>query len=176
MKEIRLSVSDMKETLLNATNDVKVVLLIRDPRASLTSIWASPQRWERQFSTASITCFKLLDNFRDYEYIVNKFNQESPHQKPPIKLIRYEELVDNRAKIVEDLFQYLNLSTFSNYVLQRIKASHVIKDIPKTIKPNKRMGQIGKTGNEIQSDTGTSKEKIQTVSKDRKQGKNIDKL
>ena len=166
MKTIRLSVSDIRDAPLNTSIDTKVVLLIRDPRASLTSIWASPRSWEKRFYSPNITCLKLLSNVRDYRsHIIKKFDQETLKRNPPIKLIRFEDLVENRDKVVKDLFQFLNLSSFSSFVLQKIKKQGISKKSTK----NQLISRIRVNNAVAQRNTGGLEQKIQEASKDPKQ-------
>ncbi|KAF2350724.1 Sulfotransferase domain [Trinorchestia longiramus] len=124
-KLVRLESSFIPELLKNKDLNLKIVVLMRDPRAMMTSRKTVDFCNHSTFcSNASLTCAEME----------RTFNQVAEHQSAyydRLYFLRYEDLVSNLKKATEDLFAFLELPiTFSvSQFLQSHTELHSVESI-----------------------------------------------
>lgn len=107
VKSIRLSV-DVISRVTASVPDLKVVHLVRDPRAMLhsRSTWVSPTNRE-----VKATCARLVAD------ISAGLRMQSEHQSTYARL-RYEDVVTSPERIAIDLFSHVGISPSRSYFSQ----------------------------------------------------------
>ena len=79
--------------------DIKVVHLVRDPRAMITSIARRPGVWSSLLKNSTFQCQRMEDDM--------KLEQGLPKER--YVRVRYEDLVDKTEETLEGLYNHLGL-------------------------------------------------------------------
>ena len=79
--------------------DIKVVHLVRDPRAMITSIARRPGVWSSLLKNSTFQCQRMEDDM--------KLEQGLPKER--YVRVRYEDLVDKTEETLEGLYHHLGL-------------------------------------------------------------------
>ena len=87
--------------------DYKVIVLFRDPRAIETSISVSPDPWTKELTNEFYMCSKIVKNYKTFEKMKNF--------KSRIKMIKYEDFVENKFDTIHTIYNFLNITYLMKY-------------------------------------------------------------
>jgi len=104
-------------------SDFKVILLQRDPRATINSLSEELQEWLPGATSPQKICGKIL---HDYTTVMN-VKDENIRQR--IMLMKYEDLVSQPKEMAVKLYRFINASEDIDYALQYLE-SHYKNDQP----------------------------------------------
>ena len=98
------------DAMLQMTPDMHVIYFMRDPRSIVTSRMERQRRQNLAFSgsmnnpvlEAKYLCEKMMNDYKIYKQLDKKY-------PGAIKFIRYEDLVNDRYRTVEDVYRYLDI-------------------------------------------------------------------
>ena len=113
MKTIRLEVTELGNYLEKFSN-LKVIFLVRDPRAIINSIHLSPDFWPEENRNSGLVCHRNSRNF----LAAQKLQIEFPNK---IQILKYEDFIDNRLATIEKLYDFLNISYLLPYAKNNLK-------------------------------------------------------
>lgn len=123
VKCIRLRLCELTSAISNDENrhleglaGTKIILLVRDPRAVLTSISFAPDHWEQKFRNASRVCLNILQDLDAWSEM---------HFKNDIFLLKYEDLASSPKQVSSNLAQFLETPELINLIHSEIK-KHVL--------------------------------------------------
>jgi len=122
VKTVRMRVRQV-DTLLRNSSNVKVIVLVRDPRAVFSSRWTGRvSAWCKQShcSVPAVSCQDLADDVT----AAHELHEKHPGQ---VRLVRFEDLSLSPTDTARSLLRFLDLpwhSAISNYV-----GSHTNKDV-----------------------------------------------
>ena len=122
MKTIRLDVDELIEDFNKEENslidpDCKVIMLFRDPRAILTSIMLSPDYWPSDAAEEEFICKRMVKNLDAIENAPQLL-------KSRVRILKYEDFVDNREMLASELYKFLNISYLLRFPLFALE-SHI---------------------------------------------------
>ncbi|XP_031625407.1 carbohydrate sulfotransferase 5-like [Contarinia nasturtii] len=102
MKIVRLRAAFAESLFKDPALNVKVVLLIRDPRGTMAS--RKPHSWcdRPDCNTSAELCKDLVDDFKSAKILINKY----PSQ---FKAIRYEDLSLNPFNMTKEIFNFYGM-------------------------------------------------------------------
>ena len=121
----------------NKNNSIGCVYVVRDPRNVITSL-------KNFYEMNDDQAFKWITNKNQYIYDVNKFEKDGysdfqfisswdtnfeswkVQKKIPIKIIRYEDLLNQTFKIVSEDITFINQTTDNNEKINKNKIKNVI--------------------------------------------------
>ena len=121
----------------NKNNSIGCVYVVRDPRNVITSL-------KNFYEMNDDQAFKWITNKNQYIYDVNKFEKDGysdfqfisswdtnfeswkVQKKIPIKIIRYEDLLNQTFKIVSEVITFINQTTDNNEKINKNKIKNVI--------------------------------------------------
>ena len=121
----------------NKDNSIGCVYVVRDPRNVITSL-------KNFYEMNDDQAFKWITNKNQYIYDVNKFEKDGysdfqfisswdtnfeswkVQKKIPIKIIRYEDLLNQTFKIVSEVITFINQTTDNNEKINKNKIKNVI--------------------------------------------------
>ena len=105
IKTVRLRISSVK-ALLESYPRLKIIVLVRDPRAVLNSRWTGFTGWcggKPHCKEVSSFCNEFTNDISGTVNLINEGTQN-------IKIVRYEDLVSNRTNIVTQTLKALGVS------------------------------------------------------------------
>ena len=121
----------------NKNNSIGCVYVVRDPRNVITSL-------KNFYEMNDDQAFKWITNKNQYIYDVNKFEKDGysdfqfisswdtnfeswkVQKKIPIKIIRYEDLLNQTFKVVSEVITFINQTTDNNEKINKNKIKNVI--------------------------------------------------
>ena len=121
----------------NKDNSIGCVYVVRDPRNVITSL-------KNFYEMNDDQAFKWITNKNQYIYDVNKFEKDGysdfqfisswdtnfeswkVQKKIPIKIIRYEDLLNQTFKVVSEVITFINQTTDNNEKINKNKIKNVI--------------------------------------------------
>ena len=121
----------------NKNNSIGCVYVVRDPRNVITSL-------KNFYEMNDDQAFKWITNKNQYIYDVNKFEKDGysdfqfisswdtnfeswkVQKKIPIKIIRYEDLLNQTFKIVSEVITFINQTTNNNEKINKNKIKNAV--------------------------------------------------
>ena len=121
----------------NKDNSIGCIYVVRDPRNVITSL-------KNFYEMNDDQAFKWITNKNQYIYDVNKFEKDGYsdfqfisswdtnfeswkiQKKIPIKIIRYEDLLNQTFKVVSEVITFINQTTDNNEKINKNKIKNVI--------------------------------------------------
>ena len=121
----------------NKENSIGCIYVVRDPRNVITSL-------KNFYEMNDDQAFKWITNKNQYIYDVNKFEKDGysdfqfisswdtnfeswkVQKKIPIKIIRYEDLLNQTFKVVSEVITFINQTTDNNEKINKNKIKNVI--------------------------------------------------
>ena len=121
----------------NKDNSIGCIYVVRDPRNVITSL-------KNFYEMNDDQAFKWITNKNQYIYDVNKFEKDGysdfqfisswdtnfeswkVQKKIPIKIIRYEDLLNQTFKVVSEVITFINQTTDNNEKINKNKIKNVI--------------------------------------------------
>ena len=121
----------------NKDNSIGCIYVVRDPRNVITSL-------KNFYEMNDDQAFKWITNKNQYIYDVNKFEKDGYsdfqfisswdtnfeswkiQKKIPIKIIRYEDLLNQTYKVVSEVITFINQTTDNNEKINKNKIKNVI--------------------------------------------------
>ena len=121
----------------NKDNSIGCVYVVRDPRNVITSL-------KNFYEMNDDQAFKWITNKNQYIYDVNKFEKDGysdfqfisswdtnfeswkVQKKIPIKIIRYEDLLNQTFKIVSEVITFINQTTNNNEKINKNKIKNAV--------------------------------------------------
>ena len=121
----------------NKDNSIGCVYVVRDPRNVITSL-------KNFYEMNDDQAFKWITNKNQYIYDVNKFEKDGYsdfqfisswdtnfeswkiQKKIPIKIIRYEDLLNQTFKIVSEVITFINQTTNNNEKINKNKIKNAV--------------------------------------------------
>ena len=121
----------------NKDNSIGCVYVVRDPRNVITSL-------KNFYEMNDDQAFKWITNKNQYIYDVNKFEKDGYsdfqfisswdtnfeswkiQKKIPIKIIRYEDLLNQTYKVLTEVITFINQTTISKEKINKNKIKNVI--------------------------------------------------
>ena len=123
----------------NKNNSIGCVYVVRDPRNVITSL-------KNFYEMNDDQAFKWITNKNQYIYDVNKFEKDGYsdfqfisswdtnfeswkiQKKIPIKIIRYEDLLNQTYKVLTEVITFINQTTISKEKINKNKIKNAIGD------------------------------------------------
>ena len=121
----------------NKDNSIGCIYVVRDPRNVITSL-------KNFYEMNDDQAFKWITNKNQYIYDVNKFEKDGysdfqfisswdtnfeswkVQKKIPIKIIRYEDLLNQTFKIVSEVITFINQTTNNNEKINKNKIKNAV--------------------------------------------------
>ena len=121
----------------NKNNSIGCVYVVRDPRNVITSL-------KNFYEMNDDQAFKWITNKNQYIYDVNKFEKDGysdfqfisswdtnfeswkVQKKIPIKIIRYEDLLNQTFKVVSEVITFINQTTNNNEKINKNKIKNAV--------------------------------------------------
>ena len=121
----------------NKNNSIGCVYVVRDPRNVITSL-------KNFYEMNDDQAFKWITNKNQYIYDVNKFEKDGysdfqfisswdtnfeswkVQKKIPIKIIRYEDLLNQTFKVVSEVITFINQTTDNNEKINKNKIKNAV--------------------------------------------------
>ena len=121
----------------NKDNSIGCVYVVRDPRNVITSL-------KNFYEMNDDQAFKWITNKNQYIYDINKFEKDGygdfqfisswdtnfeswkVQKKIPIKIIRYEDLLNQTYKVVSDVITFINQTTNNNEKINKNKIKNAV--------------------------------------------------
>ena len=114
----------------------KVVLLQRDPRATINSIQKEPQEWLSGAAEPAKICGNILNDYQTVEkvrrqcsqlYIIftfrlNKIFFQNRDLSQRIMVVKYEDLISNPKRTAKNLYEFINASEYVDYAYDYLKS------------------------------------------------------
>ena len=120
IKTIRLEFTEFSEFFLKNSKNLKIIFLLRDPRAIINSINLSPDFWPEENHNLKLICDKNLKNFLKAKKLQKLFPGK-------IEILKYEDFIENKLKIIEKLYEFLNISYLLPFAKNNLK-NHIQKN------------------------------------------------
>ncbi|XP_031639819.1 carbohydrate sulfotransferase 1-like, partial [Contarinia nasturtii] len=119
MKIVRLRAAFAESLFKDPALNVKVVLLIRDPRGTMAS--RKPHSWcdRPDCNTSAKLCKDLVDDFKSAKILINKYPSR-------FKAIRYEDLSLNPFNMTKEIFNFYGMpfdQNIENYLDSHTRSS-----------------------------------------------------
>ena len=114
MKTIRLELAELPEKYLKNSSNLKIIFLLRDPRAIINSINLSPDFWPEENHNLGLICDKNSKNF----FKAQKLQKLFPNK---IKILKYEDFIDNKLQTLGKLYDFLNISYLLPFAKNNLK-------------------------------------------------------
>lgn len=118
IKEVRLQAALSEPLLLDSDLNVKIVLLIRDPRGTVTS--RKRERWcymRKDCGDYTKLCQDMISDFQASQYLTDKYPLR-------FKVIRYEDLSLNPFKKTKEILDFFELPFHEN--IKQFLRTHTI--------------------------------------------------